>query len=452
MMSLFKRPAEARSRPLAGLSTWQRHGGAPGSGNEAGPAGGSAGDLPPKADFVVVGGGLAGLSTALAMATAEPMASIVVLESKFVGFGASGRNAGLLGPLPAPLWLASAASVPEHLWGLGHLNRRVHETARWLAAEAPGGCVEPRALRIEANGLLTEAGLARVAGLLDKARLAYRTAAGPRGRLAIDLDTHTVDPYRTVRALAALARRRGIAIHESTPVAAVEESAGGVEVCLADGRRLAARAAVVCTNAYSGVLDLAEAPKAKVVYNYMVATNPFVIDRLVRPGAEGRFVVELNTAYVYYRIHRQRVVYGGIERFTPSGESDFDVPSDVLAGLERLLDRSFPGVGLVPEEAWGGIYHQTATDLPILKRVGQRGAVVLNVGYGGTGVAMTLICGRIAAGLARGGRFADPDDGRLLAAIEATRFPVAGIARFVAGVAGDVVTRRRPAVPDRNGG
>jgi glycine/D-amino acid oxidase-like deaminating enzyme len=160
----------------------------------------------------------------------------------------------------------------------------------------------------------------------------------------------------------------------------------------------------------------------------------------------------LNTAYVYYRIHRQRVVYGGIERFTPSGESDFDVPSDVLAGLERLLDRSFPGVGLVPEEAWGGIYHQTATDLPILKRVGQRGAVVLNVGYGGTGVAMTLICGRIAAGLARGGRFADPDDGRLLAAIEATRVPVAGIARFVAGVAGDVVTRRRPAVPDRNGG
>ncbi len=451
MLSIFKGQAAPQSKPLSGRSYWQRHGGAPG--DEVAP--GEAPDGQPQAwpsrvDFAIVGGGLAGLATAIALAEAEPMASIALLEERFLGFGASGRNAGLLGPLPAPVWLASAASTPEHLWGLGHSNRRVHEIAQWLSTEAPGSVVEPRALRLESQGLLTATGLARVARLLEKARIEHRPAAGPGGHLAIDLATHAVDPYRTVRALGRLARRKGIAIFEQVGVRMVEETADAVRVACADGRELTARAAVVCTNAYTGSVALPQMPAAKVVHNFMVATNEVVIERLVRPGAEGRFVVELNTAYVFYRIQDGRIIYGGIERFKPYGNSDFDVPPDVLAGLERLLRRSFPGLGLVPEEAWGGIYHQTGADLPIIKRTGSRGAVVLNVGYGGTGVAMTLMCGRLAAGLARGGRFLDQDDERLLAVLEGTKLPVAGLAHFVGGVAADVVRWRRPKVPGRD--
>jgi glycine/D-amino acid oxidase-like deaminating enzyme len=203
---------------------------------------------------------------------------------------------------------------------------------------------------------------------------------------------------------------------------------------------------VICTNAYTGSLTLPARPPAKVVYNFMVATGASgkAGDARLDPAeAEGAFVVELNTSYVYYRVQRGRVIYGGIERFKPFGSSDFAVPPDVLAGMERLLDKSFPGAGLAPEEAWGGVYHQTSTDMPILQRTGARGSIVLNVGYGGTGVAMTMICGRLAAGLALRGQPAEPDDRRLLAAITSTRIPVAGLVRFVAGVAGDVVMLRR---------
>src|SRR5688572_4075938 len=48
------------------------------------------------ADVVIVGGGYTGLSTALAMR--EEGRSVVLLEAKFCGFGASGRNAGHLTP------------------------------------------------------------------------------------------------------------------------------------------------------------------------------------------------------------------------------------------------------------------------------------------------------------------------------------------------------------------
>jgi glycine/D-amino acid oxidase-like deaminating enzyme len=51
-----------------------------------------AGDL--DVDVAIVGGGYTGLATAHFLRRAEPGMSIAILESEFVGYGASGRNAG----------------------------------------------------------------------------------------------------------------------------------------------------------------------------------------------------------------------------------------------------------------------------------------------------------------------------------------------------------------------
>src|SRR5919107_3412349 len=49
-----------------------------------------------KADAVIVGGGLAGLTAALELARAGR--SVIILEAERVGWGASGRNGGFVGP------------------------------------------------------------------------------------------------------------------------------------------------------------------------------------------------------------------------------------------------------------------------------------------------------------------------------------------------------------------
>ena len=59
--------------------------------------------LPPlvgetEADVVVIGGGVAGLSSAYFMKKAAPGLDIALLEQRYAGSGASGRNAGAMSP------------------------------------------------------------------------------------------------------------------------------------------------------------------------------------------------------------------------------------------------------------------------------------------------------------------------------------------------------------------
>ncbi len=60
--------------------------------------------------------------------------------------------------------------------------------------------------------------------------------------------------------------------------------------------------------------------------------------------------------------------------------------------------------------------------------------VILNVGYGGTGVSLTLTCASIAAALALGNDYENSDDERLHHAINTTGLPVVGGMRFAVRV------------------
>jgi glycine/D-amino acid oxidase-like deaminating enzyme len=86
--------------------------------------------VPASVDFAVLGGGLAGLATAIRLREQEPGAAIVLLEAERVGYGASGRNAGFLSPLAAPVWFLGAERSPEQAWAAARINADVHAIAR----------------------------------------------------------------------------------------------------------------------------------------------------------------------------------------------------------------------------------------------------------------------------------------------------------------------------------
>ena len=148
-----------------------------------------------------------------------------------------------------------------------------------------------------------------------------------------------------------------------------------------------------------------------------------------------RASVEVNAAQAYHRMHGPRLVYGGIDKLLAPRGGDFAVPPSDQARLAKHMSASFPGVELAIKDAWSGCFHATTTGLPIIRTSERTHAIVFNVGYGGTGVALSLICARLAASVAARGQFASVDDTRLLSLMHTTRISLRDSVRAVARIA-----------------
>lgn len=392
--------------------------------------------IPRDVDFAVLGGGFAGLATAIQLRVQHPGASIVVLEAERVGFGASGRNAGFLSPLAAPVWLLGAERSAEQAWGAATINAEVHAVARWIGDHVPDCELQPATLALQAQSRVSEHALREFVRAVAHVGLEHRVVesrAWP-GCSALQMPAYTLHPYKLIRGLAEHADGCGVAIRERTPVREVEGlRAGGAHVHLANGTVVHANKVVACTNAYTSSIDLGERPSALVVHSFMAATAPVETNEL---ELDGDFTVEVNTAQAYHRVHGNRVIYGGIDKLrAPAGDGDFAVPPREQARLQECMAKSFSGVPLAIEHAWSGRFHATATGLPIIRTSEQNHALVLNVGYGGTGVALALACARLAACVASNGTFSNLDDTRLLALMHSTRISVRDSLRAITRIA-----------------
>jgi gamma-glutamylputrescine oxidase len=103
-----------------------------------------------KYDFVIIGGGIAGLSTAYWLQKDYPNAKIALLEKDRIGFGASGRNAGFVtcGSLEHFIKLQTRFRLPKALeiWKFSEENRRllvehiIEDQADALQYQQNGSC------------------------------------------------------------------------------------------------------------------------------------------------------------------------------------------------------------------------------------------------------------------------------------------------------------------------
>ena len=82
-------------------------------------------------DTVIIGGGLAGLTTALELARAG--IQVTVLESESVGFGASGRNGGIV----SPAFACGSAAITARVGGPRKVPTKFSDRCRRAAATNP---------------------------------------------------------------------------------------------------------------------------------------------------------------------------------------------------------------------------------------------------------------------------------------------------------------------------
>jgi glycine/D-amino acid oxidase-like deaminating enzyme len=369
---------------------------------------------PTSADVCIVGAGYTGLWTAYYLARAAPHWRIVVVEQRFAGYGASGRNGG---------WLTNSITggrdryVRSHGPDAAHrlqvaLNDTVDEVQRVAADEGiDAEITRGGELTVATNAAQWARLQAEVAAeqrwgdtdveLLDADRARARVAVpGLRGA-AWQPHTARVQPARLVAGLAGAVEAAGVQIYEDTR--AVGLAPGRVET---DRGTVTARFVVRATEGFTARLP-GERRTWLPMNSSLVVTAPLPASAWAEIGWAGREVLgDAAHAYVYaQRTADDRIALGGRGvpyRFGSRLDRDGATPAVTVSALEASLRSLFPAAaGVAVERAWSGVLG-VPRDWTATVGLDRATGLAWAVGYVGTGVAAANLAGRTLADLILG--------------------------------------------------
>ena len=361
------------------------------------------------ADVCIVGGGLTGLWTAYELCHAQPGLQVVVLEARYAGFGASGRNGGwMMGELAGsrPTWAAEhgreAVIAQDRLMRgtvaeVGDVIAREQIDCDWIH----GGTI--RAVQTE---LELERARAHVEELRrwgwSEADLAVMPAGEVRDRIAVEsaiggsFTPHCarIHPAKLVRGLAAAAERAGAIIHEQTVVG---DWGDGVVRTVA-GPSVRAPTVVAATEGYTSTFPGRKRAMLPMTSS-MIVTVPLSDAQWSAIGWERcETLGDGRNRYAYLqRTADGRIAIGGrgVPYIYGSGvEREDRLPAKTARELRARLIELFPvldGIGI--EAGWHGILGVRRDWMPSVGFDRRRGEAWAG-GYVGEGVGAANFAGR----------------------------------------------------------
>ena len=354
-----------------------------------------------SADVCVIGGGYAGLSTALHLA--ERGVKTVVLEAHEPGYGGSGRNGGqvipglkfdpddleaMFGPERGAKLVAFAGRTADAVFDLIAKHRMdvPHVRNGWIQGAHSKASVEETRSRAEQwarRGAPVEP--------LDKAETDRHLGTTQYLASWIDRRGGAVQPLAYARALARAALAAGAPIYGDTRATRLEREGNRWIVTTQRGARVTADRVVMCTNAYAG--DLWPGLRRTVIApnSYQIATEPLSdnIRKSILPF--GQVSSDARKLLLYFRLDDQgRLLLGGRGPFRePRGPEDWQ-------HLEAMLPRLYPQVmGARIDYRWCGRVAITRDFLPHLHEPAP--GLLIDIGCMGRGVALQTALGQAMA-------------------------------------------------------
>ncbi|MEU3857119.1 FAD-dependent oxidoreductase [Streptomyces sp. NPDC028722] len=320
-----------------------------------------------SADVVIVGGGYTGLWTAYYLKKAAPFLRITVLEQKFCGYGASGRNGG---------WLYNGIAGRDRYAKLHgreaavRLQKAMNHTVAEVVAVAGAEGIDADVHR---GGVLevatTPAQLARLRAFHEH-ELAYgetdrelygarETAARIRVADAVGSawTPHgaRLHPVKLAKGLAAAVEALGVTIHESTPVTEIRP-----KHAVTPYGTVRAPYVLRCTEGFTASLK-GQRRTWLPMNSSMIATEPLTAEQWAAIGWDGRETLgDMAHAYMYaQRTADGRIALGGRGvpyRFGSRTDNDGRTQEATVEALREILTRFFPSLaGTRVAHAWSGV-------------------------------------------------------------------------------------------------
>ncbi len=348
-----------------------------------------------QAEVCVVGGGFAGLTTALELARRGKR--VVLLEAKRLAWGASGRNGGFVGNgfaeaigiVAKRVGLAAA----QALYGLS--RQGTEYMRREIAASDPairmGDGIISVVRHDDAAGLMARRdAMARDYGeeleFLDVeatqallgSRRYFQSLRNPR--------SFHIHPLRYGLALARPAEAAGAVLHENSPALEVARSAGGWSVRTAKGRVTAAHV-VHCVSSLDSRIHRPSGRAVLPVATYVVVTEPLKQEAIRTASA----AADTRRAGNYFRlIDGGRLLWGGAitTRITEPSQLARRMKADMLSVFPQLGD---PRI----DYAWAGLMGYALHKMPLIGRDGD--GQWYATAFGGHGLNTTAMAGLLIA-------------------------------------------------------
>jgi len=363
------------------------------------------------ADVCVVGGGIAGCSTALNLA--ERGYSVVLLEGRRVGWGASGRSGGqaIFGfaagqdKLVAQVGRDTARRMFDvSVEALDVLKERV--TRHSIDCDLNFGqvhvAIKPRhesELKAWREELERDYGYSSLSWL-DRRGIGELLATGRYIGGLHDSRSGHLHPLNYTLGLARAAGAAGVRIFEGSQVTRVDH--GDVAMVRTGQGLVRARYVALCCNAY---VDQKVSAKLRArimpVGTYIVATEPLGEARMKALMRDNVAVTDINWVLDYFRRSADhRLLFGG--RVSYSGLD----PRNTERATRARMVTVFPQLADVKiEYSWGGYVDITMSRAPDFGRLAPN--VYYLQGFSGHGIALTGMAGQLVAEAIAGqaGRF-----------------------------------------------
>ena len=364
-------------------------------------------ELSPKTDFLVVGSGFTGLSTALRLASAGK--DVTVIDAGEIGGGASGMNGGMVSPdVKAGVDAVYATYGPK----IGH--------EMWASTVRSTELVRDYATRPGVDALVHQGGMAALGRGSKQLKAFDRTVAWYKEKFGVEWEVvdareiHTlvggdywnvamyepegfgIHPARLVFGMAREVHREGVALVDDCAALSLEKTTSGFRVETTKGP-IEAGDVILATNGYTTGRPSKELNRLIVpIGSYIIVTEPVGKETAdhVFPSEAMTYTRKRLLNYMR-RTHDDRILLGGRRNLHPGldlAESARDLRQSLIAYWPELSDLEITHV-------WGG---KLGVTFDLTPHIGRVDGAWYALGYAGHGVALSCQLGFELAGMLLG--------------------------------------------------
>lgn len=368
-----------------------------------------------RCDVAVVGGGVSGALTALALVDAG--LDVIIVDRRLPGSGSTAASTAMIQfELDTPLTdliekIGRAKAVRAYqrsLLSVKHLKALIakHDiAAEWVDRDAlylAGNQLGWRGLQEETKQRIA-AGLP--SKFLDSQALRAQFGIDRTGAI-LSSGAAEVNPARLTAGALRAAQAEGAArIYGDCEVTKIAQGKKGIELSLGSHAKITAQKVVLATG-YETV-DGLPANLFDITSSWAIATEPIADEEFWPTRC---LIWEASDPYLYMRATADnRILAGGED----SGLTDPDRRDAAIAAksakLLKAVETLLPGRSFKVAYAWAGAFATSPTGLPIIQELDEMPGCLAILGCGGNGITFSMIASEIAAKWAKGKADKDAD-------------------------------------------